>query len=55
MNDGMARAASVGLAVLAAGLMLLALYWMGRARYAYAGLTFLTASIVIYYRETALA
>lgn len=54
MNDRMTRVASVGMAVLATGLMLFALVSMAGGEFAYAGLSFLSASIVIYYRETTL-
>lgn len=54
MNDGLRRVAAIGLAVAAAGLMLFALLAMATSEFAYAGLAFLTASIVIYYRETVL-
>lgn len=52
MNERTRQFAATGLAVLAAGLMLTALFFLASGEHTRAGLSFLVASIVIYYRET---
>ena len=48
----MADAIATGLAVLAVALIALALYFMATGELTVAGLSFLGASLVIYFRET---
>jgi hypothetical protein len=50
----MSDAVATGLAVLAVALIAVALYFMTAGRLSVAGMSFLAASLVIYFRETRL-
>jgi hypothetical protein len=54
LGRAMSDAVATGLAVLAVALIAVALYFMTAGRLSVAGMSFLAASLVIYFRETRL-